>query len=32
MTVQNYERCAMDDVLVVIGVPPDWVIGSHIQF
>ena len=32
MTIQNYERCAMFDVLVVIAMPPGWVIGSPVGF
>ena len=29
-TVLNYERCAIYDVLDVIGLPQGWVIGSPI--
>jgi hypothetical protein len=31
-TILNYERCAMDDVLDVIGMPQGCVIGSPVGF
>jgi hypothetical protein len=30
MTVLNYQRCALYDVLDVIGMPPGFVIGSPV--